>query len=77
MKQNTDFMSALMVLVKPLEGLLKLTFFAGFHREIQVSGNGKATKFGHAGWGNLPEQGVYSCTCTYRCYSRLESQQQK
>lgn len=77
MKQNTDFMSALMVLVKPLEGLLKLTFFVWFHREIQVSGNGKGQRFGQAGWGNWPEQGVYFCTCTYRCYSCLESQQQK
>lgn len=77
MKQNTDFMSALMLLVKPLEGFLKLAFFTGFHGEIQVSGNEKAKEFGQAGWGNLPEQGVYSFTCTYRCYSCLESQQRK
>lgn len=44
MKQNTDFMSALMFLVKPLEGFLRLAFYTGFHGEIQVSGNGKAKK---------------------------------
>lgn len=46
MKQNTGFMSALLLVVKPLKGFMKLTFFTGIHREIQVSGNGKAKEFG-------------------------------
>lgn len=47
MKQNTDFMSALMVLVKPLEGFLKLAFFSqGSTEKYRLVGMGRQRSLG-------------------------------